>query len=52
MLVDQDLNEIIRTETEFKGKSYIYRGTTPDKSTITQEEMTFQTMKNHRILNA
>jgi hypothetical protein len=46
MLVDQDFHEV-----EFKGKSDIYIGTTPDKITITQEEMAFQTTKNHGILN-
>jgi hypothetical protein len=59
--VDKDLYEIFRTETEFKGKSYIYRGTTPrsetnatipDKILRTQEEMAFQTIKNHGIHNA
>jgi hypothetical protein len=60
MLMDQELHEIFRTEIDFEGKSDIYRGTNPrtevhvtnpDKIIITQEEMTFQTMKNHGILN-
>jgi hypothetical protein len=60
MLADQDLHKIMRTEIEFKGKSDIYKGTiprtetnvtTPDNSIITQEEMTFQTMKNLGIHN-
>jgi hypothetical protein len=60
ILVHQDIHKIIRTEIELKGKTDIYRATTPrtatiattpDKIIITEEDMIFEVMKNHGILN-